>query len=29
MFLQHVKKELDLLVGEKEKMALRNESYLN
>ena len=29
MFLEHVRKELDLLLGEKEKMAHRNELYLS
>jgi len=28
MFLEHVRKELDLLLGEKDKMAQRNEQYL-
>jgi hypothetical protein len=28
MFLDHVRKELDLLLGEKDKMAQRNETYL-
>lgn len=29
MFLEHVRKELDLLMGEKEKMTQRNELYLS
>ncbi len=29
MFLEHVRKELDLLMGEKEKMTHRNELYLS
>ena len=29
LFLEHVRKELDLLLGEKEKMGQRNELYLS
>jgi hypothetical protein len=29
MFMEHVRKELDLLLSEKDKMAQRNEIYLS